>query len=54
MPTTAELRFLLQFPVERGTAIARALGPLTGEVKIKRARAAYDKFEMVEDYEQGP
>jgi hypothetical protein len=35
------------------TAIARALGPLTGEVKISRARAAHDRFAMVED-EQGP
>jgi hypothetical protein len=33
-------------------AIMRALGSLAGEVKISKARAAYDKFEMVED-EQG-
>ncbi len=37
----------------RRTQIAWALGPLTGEVKISRVRAAYDRFEMVED-EQGP
>jgi hypothetical protein len=29
--------------------IADALGPLAGKVKISKARAAYDKFEMVED-----
>lgn len=29
--------------------ITRALGSLAGEVKIIKARAAYDKFEMVED-----
>jgi len=34
-------------------AIARALGSLTGEVKITKACASYDKFEMVEDDEQG-
>lgn len=33
--------------------IMTALGSLGGEVAIKRARAAYDKFEMIED-EQGP
>jgi hypothetical protein len=33
--------------------IHSALGELAGEVKISKARAAYDKFEMVED-EQGP
>jgi hypothetical protein len=33
--------------------IVLALGSLAGEVKINKARAAYDKFEMVED-EQGP
>jgi len=32
--------------------IVMALGSLAGEVKIKKARAAYNKFEMVED-EQG-
>jgi hypothetical protein len=33
--------------------ILSVLGPLLGEVKISKARAAYDKFEMVED-EEGP
>jgi hypothetical protein len=33
--------------------ILSALGPLVGEVKIIKARAAYNKFEMVED-EEGP
>ena len=33
--------------------IVSALGSLAGEVKITKARAAYDKFEMIED-EQGP
>jgi hypothetical protein len=33
--------------------IVSALGPLTDEVKILKARAAYDRFEMVED-EHGP
>jgi Protein of unknown function (DUF2971) len=33
--------------------IVSALGPLAGEVKISKARAAYDRFEMVED-EEGP
>jgi hypothetical protein len=32
--------------------IASALGSLTGEVKILKARASFDKFEMVED--EGP
>jgi hypothetical protein len=32
-------------------AIARALSSFTSQVKIKKARAAYDKFEMVEDSE---
>jgi hypothetical protein len=35
------------------TEIVLALGSLASEVKITKARAAYDKFEMVED-EQGP
>jgi hypothetical protein len=37
----------------RKMEIVSALGPLVGEVKISRARAAYNKFEMVED-EEGP
>jgi hypothetical protein len=32
--------------------ITSALRSLAGEVKISKARAAYDKFEMVEDDEE--
>jgi hypothetical protein len=35
-------------------AIVRALGSLAGEVKISRARAAYDKFEVVDDENGSP
>jgi hypothetical protein len=41
-----------QCPLSRDE-IVEALGSLAGEVKISKARAAYDRFEMVED-EQGP
>ena len=33
------------------SAITRALGSLVGQVRITKARAAYDGFEMVEDEE---
>jgi hypothetical protein len=37
-------------PVSKAQILS-ALGSLAGDVKISKARAAYDKFEMVEDEE---